>query len=66
MKKTLLIPTAVTGLAIANTASAGPTAETEADSRFVAVSKGKKLKEQKEKGQPHREHSAATTHRNPT
>jgi hypothetical protein len=33
---------------------------------FAAVSKGKKLKEQKQKGQPHREDCTATTQRNPT
>ena len=33
---------------------------------FAAVSKGKKVKEEKQKGQPHREDSRATTQRKPT
>ena len=32
---------------------------------FAAVSKGKKVKEEKQKGQPHREDCTATTQRNP-
>src|SRR6516225_2247444 len=57
MKKALLILTAVTGLAIANTASA----ELTAGQKQMAASR----LSQKEKGQPHHEDSTATTQRNP-